>query len=239
MDNAQFDFVADEYQTLHSRNIRITGESPEFFAEYKVKDMALELGASAATSLRILDFGVGVGNSLQYFSRYFPKAVVTGVDVSRRSLEIARVSFPGTADLIQFDGDHLPFADNSFDNVFTANVFHHIDHASHRKHFRDLFRIIRPGGALFLFEHNPLNPLTRYAVDTCEFDRDAQLISPGEMSKNLKVVGFERVDIRFRIFFPHMLRALRPIEKWLVWLPLGAQYCAIASRAALPECAIP
>jgi SAM-dependent methyltransferase len=228
MDRAQFDSVADEYRALHSRNIAITGESPEYFAEYKVKDMALALGPQAAAALRILDFGTGVGNALPYFRRYFPRASVIGADVSRRSLEVARERFPGLAALVVFDGDRLPFADASFDYAFTANVFHHIDHAEHQKHFSDLRRVIKPAGALFLFEHNPYNPLTLHAVNTCEFDRDAHLIRPGEMRRRLAAAGFAPVAIRFRIFFPHALRALRALEPWLVSVPLGAQYCALA-----------
>lgn len=232
MDRAQFDFVADEYHNLHTRNIRITGESPEFFAEYKVKDMAQALGDAARGPLRILDFGVGVGNSLPFFTRHFPAAEITGVDVSRRSLELAEQRFPRAAKLVEFDGDRLPFADASFDHAFTANVFHHIGGEDHRKHLHDILRVLRPGGKLFLFEHNPFNPLTRYAFETCPFDNDAAMIPAWRMRRILKAAGFGRVAIRYRIFFPNALRALRPLERLLTWLPLGAQYCAIAARPA-------
>ena len=39
MDSAGFDRFADEYLAVHARNIAITGEQPEFFAEYKVRDV--------------------------------------------------------------------------------------------------------------------------------------------------------------------------------------------------------
>jgi hypothetical protein len=66
MDRAHFDHVADEYRSLHARNIRRTGESPEFFAESKVKDVAAGLPTAAVAMLQILHFGVG--NSLPYLS---------------------------------------------------------------------------------------------------------------------------------------------------------------------------
>ena len=34
MKKAEFDKFADEYYELHSANIRLSGESPDFFAEY-------------------------------------------------------------------------------------------------------------------------------------------------------------------------------------------------------------
>ena len=36
MDVAEFDKFADEYHNLHQENIRITGEKPEYFAEYQI-----------------------------------------------------------------------------------------------------------------------------------------------------------------------------------------------------------
>jgi SAM-dependent methyltransferase len=230
MDRVHFDRVADEYRSLHARNIRSSGESPEFFAEYKVKDVAGSIPDAAVAALRILDFGVGVGNSLPYFRCYFPRSSVVGVDVSRRSLALAATRYPAMSALVTFDGDRLPFADASFDLAFTANVFHHIDHADHIKHFRDLLRVLRPGAPFFIFEHNPYNPLTMHAVSTCEFDADAHLIWPGKMRRRLTEAGFSDIKIRFRIFFPHALRGLRGLEKWLVSLPLGAQYYAVARR---------
>ena len=40
MDDAEFDRFADDYRSLHAANIRASGETPEFFAEYKVRDVA-------------------------------------------------------------------------------------------------------------------------------------------------------------------------------------------------------
>jgi SAM-dependent methyltransferase len=232
MDRIHFDQVADEYYALHARNIRSSGEAPEFFAEYKVKDVAAVMADAAQKPLQILDFGAGVGNSLPYWRRYFPKSVIVGADVSSRSLMLAMRRFPGVAALIVFDGDRLPFGDRSFDAAFAANVFHHIHPNEHYKHLCDVFRVLRPGGRFFLFEHNPFNPLTVRAVETCEFDRDAELVPPRLARSRLQTAGFDDIEIRYRIFFPHFLRGLRPFEKWLTALPLGAQYCAIATRPA-------
>ncbi|WP_429292339.1 hypothetical protein [Paraburkholderia sp. CI3] len=43
MDKAEFDSFADEYLSLHARNIAASGEGPEFFAEYKIRDIAEEM----------------------------------------------------------------------------------------------------------------------------------------------------------------------------------------------------
>ena len=40
MDKTEFDTFADEYRLTHAHNIKASGESPEFFHEYKVADVA-------------------------------------------------------------------------------------------------------------------------------------------------------------------------------------------------------
>ena len=86
--------------------------------------------------------------------------------------------------------------------------------------------MLRPGGSLFVFEHNPFNPLTVRVVNTCPFDANAHLIRGSLMKRRLLGAGFASAKIRYRVFFPHFLRWLRPLEGALAWLPLGGQYYA-------------
>ncbi|MGF6918335.1 SAM-dependent methyltransferase [Paraburkholderia sp. 40] len=110
-------------------------------------------------------------------------------------------------------------------------VFHHIDHAEHVDLLGELKRVVGPRGTVVIFEHNPLNPLTVRAVNTCEFDVNAKLITARNMKRACLDAGFSDVVVRFRIFIPHMLAKLRPLEKYLTHVPLGAQYAVDASAA--------
>jgi ubiquinone/menaquinone biosynthesis C-methylase UbiE len=228
MEKAEFDQFADEYRAMHARNIRASGETPDYFAEYKVRDVSQYLASLGRTAHTVLDFGAGVGTSIPWFRRYFPQAAITCLDVSERSLEIGSSRFPGEARFVAFDGQRIPAPDGSFDLAFAACVFHHIDHAEHVSLMRELRRVLSPRGLLVIFEHNPLNPLTVAAVNTCPFDRNAKLIRPWALRQTLKDAGFRRPILRFRIFFPGALRALRPMEAGLRWCPAGAQYSVFA-----------
>ena len=232
MDPAEFDRFADEYRSLHARNIAISGEDPEFFAEYKIRDLAAEsrthYGAHFAPT--ILDFGAGIGSSVPYFCKHLPRAQITCLDVSRRSLEVGEGRFPGQARFVHFDGVHIPFPDGSFDIVFAACVFHHIKHEEHESLFAEFHRVLGLKGMVIVFEHNPYNPLTVRAVNTCAFDENARLITGRAMRRRLYAAGFRNVRLRYRIFFPHALGAIRALERWMRWLPLGAQYYAVALK---------
>ena len=54
------------------------------------------------------------------------------------------------------------------------------------------------------------------------------LISAPEMRRRFRAAGFTDVTLRWTLFFPAILGALRPLERGLGWLPLGAQYMLVA-----------
>lgn len=227
--SAEFDAVADDYREQHAASIRLSGEEPDFFARYKIEATAHALTAQGVTPQRILDFGAGVGNSLPHLQELFPQADVTCLDVSARSLELCRDRALRHVELLHSNDGTIAAEDARFDLVFTACVFHHIDPATHVAHLREIRRVLAPTGRLVLFEHNPWNPLTQHAVRTCEFDRDAILISAPEMRRRFRAAGFADIAVDYRMFFPAALAALRPLERGLGWLPLGAQYSIIAA----------
>jgi ubiquinone/menaquinone biosynthesis C-methylase UbiE len=230
--DVEFDRFADEYEEDHAASIRLSGERPDYFHRYKIVDLARTAAARGLAPRRILDFGAGVGNSVPFMRAAFPDAEITCIDPSRRSLDIAEQRFPGMADFVDFDGKAIPHPDASFDLVFTACVFHHIPEEMHVGLLGEIERVLTPGGSFLLYEHNPANPLTRHAVNTCAFDENAVLIGAKEMRRRVLAAGFASADIAFRVFFPRALAAFRPLEHMLWGVPLGAQYHIHAIRRA-------
>jgi len=227
---AEFDQLADDYHAQHQANVAITGEDPEYFSEYKIADLARHVAASGFIAENVLDFGSGTGNSIPYFRKYFPQAALTCADVSSRSMEISQGRFPGQEQYVRIEGASLQVASGSQDIVFSACVFHHIPHAEHVHWLSELLRITRPGGVLAIYEHNPLNPLTVHAVNTCPLDENAHLIRAGVMRRRSLDAGWEAPKAAYKLFFPALLSALRPLEQHLGWCALGAQYRMTAIR---------
>lgn len=165
---------------------------------------------------------------MQHVRNHLPGAQLTCLDASRRCLEIAEKRFPSCARYVHFDGTRIPFPAEHFGTAYAACVFHHDDHVEHSLLLRELRRVIRSDGKFFVFGHNPNNPLTVRVVNSCVFDENARLIRAAAMKKQMEAAGFGNVRIRYRIFFPHALRILRPLEMALSWLPLGGQYYVLA-----------
>lgn len=226
-----FDNYAEDYAATVQDVIGASGESVEFFAALKIDLMQRELATSAVS--HILDFGCGVGNTTREIAARFPRARTVGYDPSGESIAVARrLPAPEGADtsFVTGDGRTLPFEDASFDAVFTACVFHHIEEKDHAHWARELLRVLRPGGSFLIFEHNPFNPLTRRVVRDCPFDEGVVLLRPRYARRLLQSAGFTASPPRFYFFYPHALRALRPTERLLRWLPLGAQYYVVGKR---------
>lgn len=226
MNDAEFDKYAEQYDAMLRGSIGASGESPDFFARYKVEDMANVITRLQPnfTMQQVLDFGGGIGQSLPHLRRTFPDAAITLADVSIQSTKYAdRLALPNVKTMC-FDGKSLPLPEHQFDAALAACVFHHIPAEEHIHLLGELRRVLKPTRPLFVFEHNPWNPLTRRVVNNCPFDENAVLISGREMAKRLRMAGYRHVQLAWRVFFPGPLRHLRPLERWMSWLPLGAQY---------------
>ena len=225
----EFDKFAEEYLAMHATNVAITGEDPEYFARYKIDEIVrLYRARGLAAPQRILDFGCGIGGSIPHLKAAFPNAEIIGVDVSERSLDIARGRFADLANFQLYGGGEILLPPESFDLIFSACVFHHIEGEEHVQILQQLRRLVAPNGALVIFEHNPVNPVTRYIVATCPFDENAVLIPSGAFAKAQRDAGFSRVEVAYTGFFPGSLRKLRPLEPLLRAVPVGAQYYTYA-----------
>lgn len=225
---AEFDRVAADYAAQHAASIRLSGESTQFFAEHKARIAQVEAAQRNCRPGRILDFGSGIGASVRPLQRVFPDARIICLDVSSASLELSQAHHSGDVEFHAYDGERIPPAAGGVDLVFVACVFHHIPADRHIGLLRQLKAALSEDGIVILFEHNPWNPATRHAVRNCPFDKDAVLISAPEMRRRMLAAGFTEATLAFRLFFPAALAALRPLERWLTGLPLGAQYSLVA-----------
>jgi ubiquinone/menaquinone biosynthesis C-methylase UbiE len=225
----EFDQFADDYGALHERSIAFSGCEPEYFAAYKIDLAATYFRQFCGNDDSILDFGCGTGVSVPHIRRHLSGTKLICADVSSASLEILHRRFGEETICSLIDTDRLDLPSNSVGMVFSACVFHHIQPEQQLLWLRELYRVTRPGGIIVVFEHNPLNPLTRYAVSRCIFDKNAVLLRPRNLAGLVRKAGWTVRHMRYHVFFPGFLSALSPLEARLGWLALGGQYsvCAV------------
>ena len=222
--------------------IRLTGGSFDAFIEMKVRWLLIDLARNPLSYVRspeditLLDFGCGSGELLQALRKMGFKGKLEGCDVSKGMLEeaVKRWNHGPVAPLhLITEGDETPFADNSYDVVVLCCVFHHIDSSRHSEIFNELIRILKPGGRIVLFEHNPLNLLTRWIVDGLTIDRNAALITARNVREMMNLKKLRNIRVNYLLFFPPRLRWrwLQQAERIISWLPFGGQYVVVGEKS--------
>jgi 2-polyprenyl-3-methyl-5-hydroxy-6-metoxy-1,4-benzoquinol methylase len=219
---AEFDQFAQNYDQLHAKSLGAAGEGPEYFAVYKAR--CLERFGVGPTA-QVLDYGCGVGNLTRHLVPRF--AQVHGFDpspacVDRAVTEVPEATFHSREDAIPSD---------AFDAIVVANVLHHVPPEARPALVSSLVPRLKPGGRLFVFEHNPYNPLTRRSVAICEFDIDVILLGPAEVRRLMHGASLAPIRQDYIVFFPRLLAAFRFLEPGLSWLPLGAQTLTVGTRS--------
>jgi ubiquinone/menaquinone biosynthesis C-methylase UbiE len=107
---------------------------------------------------RVLDIGCGTGTLLEMIKRTEPDTKLVGLDGDPKILKIAKEKTKKMNLEIQFDQGmayELPYPDNSFDRVLSSLVFHHLNTTNKQRTFREILRVLRPGGRMMIADFGP------------------------------------------------------------------------------------
>lgn len=111
-------------------------------------------------SSRVLELGAGDGLHTHQLARTSDRVIA--LDVSETALEVNQQRAPGRIRGVCADMAALPFGDATFDVVASAGSLSYGDPDTVN---REIFRVLRPGGALIIVDslnHNPLYRLNRW-----------------------------------------------------------------------------
>lgn len=115
-------------------------------------------GAGLETGSRVLDVGTGPGRVPIAIAKAAPYLQVEGLDLLPEMIDHARraATAAGVADRVTFtvgDVAALPYRDASFDLIVSSMSQHHWPDA--RAGLRELRRVLRPGGHLWIYDLRP------------------------------------------------------------------------------------
>lgn len=129
------------------RSIRAQELIKRFYPEKAIHPFRLLLDEAVGQAGVILDAGCGNGQSFQYDYKEYSKVLI-GADLLWKELvQNKQVHFSNVADL-----GFLPFADDTFDLVFSHDVIEHLEGPSIV--FAEFARILKRGGKLLVLTPN-------------------------------------------------------------------------------------
>ncbi|MDZ4846187.1 MAG: class I SAM-dependent methyltransferase [Chitinophagales bacterium] len=137
-----YDFLSEYYDLT----IKLT--MPEKKFRKKLMDWINPLSGES-----ILEFGIGTAQNIILLKMKNKDALVQGVDIDPKIKSIAdhKLQKHGlNVPLHLYEGKTLPFADNSFDKVFSSLVFHQLDAETKLHCLKELHRVLKSSGKLII-----------------------------------------------------------------------------------------
>lgn len=157
---------------------------------------------------RILELGCGVGTSLVPVAQAFPRAESFGLDVGASMLRYARAraSHLGvSAHFVQGDAEKAPFADGSFDLVFSAALMHETSAGAIGRILAESHRLLRRGGvAVHLEVPSRYDSLDLWSQIRSQVERDYnnepawQAATSADYDALMRAAGFADVAVGFQ-----------------------------------------
>lgn len=105
----------------------------------------LQAWAEIPPDAAVLDVACGTGELERLLLNHNPDQAIVGVDLSEQMLSQARQKLSGYANVSfqQATASQLPFPDQAFDMVISANAFHYF--AEPRAALQEMRRVLKPG----------------------------------------------------------------------------------------------
>ena len=168
-------------------------------ANASLEDMGLEL-MDIQENEYILEIGFGNGRMISNIASKLTDGKVYGIEISE---DMIRVDERKNRHLIQEGKVHIqnasvediPFGDDSFDNVFTANTIYFWPHAE--KDIQEVRRVLKEGGT-FYCAMRPKEEMIKRNLIRENLDTFQNLYSVDEMKEFLSKSGFKNVKSHLR-----------------------------------------
>jgi ubiquinone/menaquinone biosynthesis C-methylase UbiE len=235
--NAQFSNEFDEYAFNYLKSLEnpirnLINKDNEYFIEAKtniIKEL-INLYFSDSQYLNIVDVGTGIG----LFEKFLQGSNIKifGIDLSYQMLQVAKnINTIKGGGYCQANAFHLPLPDNSADIVFTSCVIHHIPDEKRELVIKDMYRVCKPGGMIVIFEHNPLNLLTQFVVNTTPLDKNTRLVSSKKLYSLIRNMGVKKCTVNYFLYGSREIdKLINSFMKIIGKTPLGGQYFILAAK---------
>jgi len=153
--------------------------------------------AGVAAGERVLDLGCGTGAVSLLLAKRQPGARIVGLDPDAKALARAEEKRSRAGAAIEWQQGYAgraPFPAQSFDRVVSSLMIHHLTAEDKQAAFRDVRRLLRPGGSFHLLDFGPPKSALERAL-TAVFHRDARVQDNlrGRLPEWLREAGFAEV----------------------------------------------
>ena len=142
----EFDKAATKYESNHSGIYEMCKEDyPPILEEIKKQEFT-----------HILDAGCATGPMLTLLTQEYPEKQYTGLDLSQKMIETAKMKNLPNTTFIEGDCENMPLESNTYDIVINSQSYHH--YPDPLAFFKEVHRVLKPGGKLILRDNTASKP---------------------------------------------------------------------------------
>ena len=143
-----WDAVAENIDSR--QDLKIIAGDDEPYYRYKRRRFLELIDSIDFSGKTVLEIGSGPGGNLDFIYRKGCKKI-TGVDISQQMVLLSKSLLAGKGiDVIKINGSDLPFADKSFEVVFTSTVLqHNTNEAQLKRLISEICRVAKDDVLLF------------------------------------------------------------------------------------------
>lgn len=220
MSEENFDEIAAEYDESLPAHV------VAHYLDKRVRFISEHTGAPG----RGLDVGCGTGVLAARLAALGWE--MEGIDPSQGMLDVMARDAPEVKGARAF-GDDLPFDGDGFDLVVTVAALHHVaDPDAVRGTLVEMARVVRPGGRIVVWDHNPRNPYWKLLMARVPQDDGTERLIPeaevlgGLDAGGAKVLSSDQLGFVPDFVPPRMLPAMAKVEGAVERTPLLRRLCA-------------
>jgi SAM-dependent methyltransferase len=122
---------------------------------YEIREALRGIGDDIGSFKRILDFGCGCSRVLQFLHRSTGQAELHGSDIDRVGIEWSRDNIDYAKFRVNSAMPPLAYESEYFNFIYALSVFSHLDAEMQREWFKELDRVLVPGGLLYFTFSGP------------------------------------------------------------------------------------